>query len=51
VVLTEAVLATAQNLLDEGLELAVVAERLGVKKDTMQKAVAAGRLHSIKKTL
>lgn len=50
-VLTEAVLADAQNQLDKGLELAVVAERLGVKKDTMQKAVAAGRLHAVKKTL
>lgn len=50
-VLTEAVLADAQNLLDKGLELAAVAERLGVKKDTMQKAVAAGRLHALKKTL
>lgn len=51
VVLTEEVLAAAQKLLDEGLELAVVAERLGVKKDTMQKAVAADRLHAVKKTL
>jgi transposase len=50
-VLTEDVVATAQRLLDEGLELATVAERLGVKKDTMQKAIAAGRLHVVKKTL
>jgi hypothetical protein len=50
-VLTEDVVATAQRLLDEGLDLAAVAERVGVKKDTMQKAIAAGRLHVVKKTL
>lgn len=48
-VLTEAVIAEAQELLDKGLEVVVVAERLGVKKNTMQKAVVAGRLHAVKK--
>lgn len=52
-VLTVPVLAQAQQLLDEGLETAQVAERLGVKPDTLSKAVRAGRLHQIskKKTL
>ena len=51
-VLTPAVLAQAQQLLDEGLETSAVAERLGVKPDTLSKAVRAGRLHQpVKKTL
>jgi transposase-like protein len=32
-------------LLDDGLETSAVAERLGVKPDTLSKAVRAGRLH------
>jgi len=44
-VLTPAVLVEAQQWLDDGLETAVVAERLGVKPDTLSKAVRAGRLH------
>jgi transposase len=43
-VLTAAVLAEAQGLMDEGLESAEVAERLGIKSDTLSKAVRAGRL-------
>jgi transposase len=51
-VLTAAVLEEAQRLLDEGLEPAEVADRLGVKRDTFSKAVRAGRLHKpVKKTL
>lgn len=51
-VLTPAVLAEAQQLLDEGLEPSQVAERLGVKPDTFSKAIRAGRLHRAeKKTL
>ena len=51
-VLTPAVLAEAQQLLDEGLEPAEVADRLGIKRDTFSKAVRAGRLHKQeKKTL
>ena len=50
-VLTPSVLNEAQQLLDEGLETATVADRLGVKRDTFSKAVRAGRLHKpIKKT-
>jgi orotate phosphoribosyltransferase-like protein len=46
------VLAEAQQLLDEGLSTGVVADRLGVKRDTLSKAVRAGRLavRSKKKT-
>ncbi len=51
-VLTPAVLAEAQQLLDEGLESAEVADRLGVKRDTFSKAVRAGRVRKpVKKTL
>lgn len=51
-VLTATVLAEAQQLLDEGLATGVVADRLGVKRDTLSKAVRAGRLavRSKKKT-
>jgi len=51
-VLTATVLAEAQQLLDDGLEPSAVADRLGVKPDTLSKAVRAGRLHKpVKKTL
>jgi transposase-like protein len=50
-VLTPAVLSAAQQLLDEGVETAQVADRLGIKRDTLSKAVRAGRLHKpVKKT-
>ena len=52
VVLTPAVLAEAQQLLDEGLEPTQAAERLEIKPDTLSKAIRAGRLHRAeKKTL
>ena len=44
-VLTPGVMVGAQALLDEGLETAEVAKRLGLKPDTLSKAVRAGRLH------
>jgi Mn-dependent DtxR family transcriptional regulator len=44
-VLTEAVLKRAQGLLDEGLQTSEVAEELAVKRDTLAKAIRAGRLH------
>jgi len=51
-VLTQAVLAEAQQLLDAGLEPAEAADRLGIKRNTFAKAVRAGRLHKPpKKTL
>jgi predicted DNA-binding protein (UPF0251 family) len=45
-------LAEAQQLFDEGLETSAVADRLGIKRDTLSKAVRAGRLvvRSKKKT-
>jgi len=43
-VLTAQVLAEAQGLLDEGLEPSAVAEQLGIKPDTLSKAVRVGRL-------
>lgn len=48
-VLTPPVLKQAQQLLDEGLETPEVADRLGIKRDTLSKAVRAGRLHQHKK--
>ena len=44
-VLTAPVLSKAQALLDEGLTVVEVAERLELKANTLAKAVRAGRLH------
>ncbi|MEN8691967.1 MAG: helix-turn-helix domain-containing protein [Desulfobacterales bacterium] len=44
-VLTAQVLKEAQEQLDEGLEIAEVAERIAVKPNTLAKAIRAGRLH------
>ena len=44
-VLTPPVLHQAQQLLDEGRATPEVADRLGIKRDTLRKAVGAGRLH------
>ena len=44
-VLTAVVLKEAQEQLDEGLEIAEVAERIAVKPNTLAKAIRAGRLH------
>ena len=50
-VLTPAVLAEAQQWFDDGVETTQVADRLGIKRDTLSKAVRAGRLHkAVKKT-
>lgn len=49
--LTEPVLAEAQRLLDDGLSVKDVAARLELKSDTLDKAVRAGRVHVVKKTL
>jgi hypothetical protein len=48
-VLTESVVREAQERLDEGQEPSQVAEALGIKPDTFQKAVRAGMLHARKK--
>ena len=45
-VLTPSVLEQAQQLFDEGLHTPEVADRLGIKRDTLSKAVRAGRLHA-----
>ena len=51
VVLTDEVLQQAQRLLSEGQEPYDVADQLDVKRDTLSKAIRAGRLHrSEKKT-
>ena len=44
-VLTPPALEQAQQLLDEGIEVPEVADQLGIKRDTLTKAVRAGRLH------
>jgi hypothetical protein len=44
-VLTAEVLKEAQEQLDEGLEIPEVAERIGVKPNTLAKAIRTGRLH------
>ena len=44
-VLTAEVLKQAQERLDEGLETSGVAGQLGVKRDTLAKAIRAGHLH------
>jgi transposase-like protein len=44
-VLTTEVLENAQELLEEGLETSAIAKQLGVKRDTLAKAIRAGRLH------
>ena len=43
-VLTAGVVAEIESLLVDGLSLAEVAERLGLKLNTLQKAVSAGRI-------
>lgn len=48
-VLTPPVIDKAQQLFDEGHELSEVAEKLGLKKDTLRKAVSSGRLHMVSK--
>jgi transposase len=47
-VLTDEVLAAAQRLLNDGYGRREVAEDLGVKLDTLRKAIGAGRLHEVK---
>jgi len=44
-VLTAGVLEETQRLLDDGLEVTDVAQRLALKRDTLAKAISAGRLH------
>ena len=48
-VLTAEVLDAAQERLDEGLDTTEVAAQLGLKRDTLAKAIGAGRLHKPRK--
>ena len=48
-VLTPVVLAQAQQLLDDEVAACDVADQLGIKRDTLGKAVLSGRLHKPKK--
>jgi hypothetical protein len=48
-VLTSGVVAEIESLLVDGLSLGEVAERLGLKLNTLQKAVSAGRIRPIAK--
>lgn len=48
-VLTQEVLSKAQEILNEGQGISEAATKLGIKKDTMRKAVKSGRLQEVKK--
>lgn len=48
-VLTPPVLEDVQVRLDKGDELSIIAQTLGLKKNTLEKAVRADRLHIVKK--
>lgn len=48
-VLTREVLEQVQQMLDEDKGIVEIAEQLGLKRDTLQKAVLAGRVHQRKK--
>lgn len=45
-VLTEPVVAEIEEFLDAGMSEAEIAERLGLKRDTLHKAVRAGRIRA-----
>jgi len=48
-VLTPDVLSEVQKLLDRGIEISAIAQEHHLKKDTLKKAIKAGRLHQSKK--
>jgi hypothetical protein len=50
-VLTEDILNQAQRLLDESLSRSEVAAQIGIKPNTLAKAIHAGRLHEREKKL
>jgi len=50
-VLTDDVITKAQSLLDEELSRSAVAQQVGVKSNTLAKAIRAGRLHEREKKL
>lgn len=43
------ILVECQELLDEGYSRREIAEKLGIKKDTLSKAIQGDRLHEVKK--
>ena len=44
-VLTEAVIEKVQSLFDEGYSCSEAGEQLGLKADTLRKAIKSGKLH------
>jgi DNA invertase Pin-like site-specific DNA recombinase len=50
-VLTPEILEQAQALFDQGKDKSTVAEKLGIKKDTLSKAIRAKKLHPQKKKI
>lgn len=50
-VLTDDIITKAQSLLDEELSRSAVAQQVGVKSNTLAKAIRAGRLHEREKKL
>ena len=48
-VLIPSVIEKAQYLLDNNAEIADVSEELGIKRDTLRKAIASGKLHQTTK--
>ena len=48
-VLTQEVLSKAQELLNEGEGISETATKLGIKKDTLRKAIKSGRLQEVKR--
>ena len=50
-VLTENILKEAQKFLDDGLTRSAIAARIGIKANTLSKAIQAGRLHEREKKL
>jgi transposase len=50
-VLTTEVLKEVQSMLDEGRDVRSICEGKGLKTDTVNKAIRAGRLHRIKKKI
>jgi hypothetical protein len=50
-VLTEDILKQAQQLLDDGMGRSAAAVRVGIKPNTLAKAIRAGRLHEREKKL
>lgn len=48
-VMTPEVLQECQELLDDGVDRGKIANLVGIKKDTLRKAIESGKLHEVKK--